>query len=353
MPNGSLGTARAGAQLQSAMADPASEALKLATFVADADSFADLTRRLYEGAPRLFGNTMVGFDMLDPHTHTLESTSAHGVSTFFLARYDQFARHSDPVLEQALRTREIAYNLAMMSAEQWRSLALYDDVFSMHHMLAVAYVPVIVEGEVVATLNLARSAEGSIFATDELQRASELAKLMASVMQSLRMKDELGRRVNLQELALDLVAEAIVISDVARATRYSNRAARDILARQPGHAPSLDEAVAEWLVASDPRREGMVAHSVSLEGESAFIAFLRDSSVEPRLPARLRQRLSAREADVALLVAAGLRDAEIAVRLNLSVHTVKGYLRETFRKTGVRSRVELAGLAAARDDAAG
>ncbi len=335
------------------MADPAAEVLNVATFVTDAESFEDLTRRLYAGAPRLFGNTMVGFDVLDPHTHRLESTSAHGVSKFFLARYDQLARHSDPVLEQALLTRGVAYNLAMMSGEQWRSLALYDDVFSMHHMVAVAYAPVIVDGEVVATLNLARSADDSTFDPDELQRAAELAKLLASVMQSLRVKDELSRRAHLYELALDLVAEAIVISDVSRATRYSNRAARDILGKQPSHAPSLDEAVAESQVSGAARSDGIVEHSVSLEGDSAFVAFLRDSSVEPRLPARLRQRLSAREADVALLVAAGLRNAEIAVRLNLSVHTVKGYLRETFRKAGVRSRAELAGLAGAHDDATG
>lgn len=335
------------------MADPAAEVLNVATFLADAESLDDLTRRLYEGVPRLFGNTMVGFDVLDPHTHTLESTSAHGVSKFFLARYDRLARHSDPILEQALLTRDVAYNLAMMSEEQWRSLALYDDVFSMHHMMAVAYAPVIVDGEVVATLNLARSADDSTFAPDELQRAAALAKLLASVMQSLRVKDELSRRAHLHGLALDLVAEAIVISDVSRATRYSNRAARDILGKQPGHAPSFDEAVAHSHFSGAGGRDGIIEHSVSLEGDSVFVAFLRDSSIEPRLPARLRQRLSAREADVALLVAAGLRDAEIAARLNLSVHTVKGYLREAFRKTGVRSRVELAGLANFHDDAAG
>lgn len=333
------------------MTDPVAEVLSAATFLAEAESFEDFTRRLYEGAPRLFGETMVGFDVLNPRTHRLESTSAHGVSKFFLARYDQLARHSDPVLERALLTREVTYNLAMMTVDEWRSLALYDDVFSMHRMVAVAYAPVIVDGEVVATLNLARSADDSTFTPAELQRAAQLAKLLASVMRSLRVKEELSRRAHLHEIALDLVAEAIVVSDVSRANRYSNRAAKEILAKQPGHAPSLDEAIAA--VSGGARRDGLVEHVVSLEGDGVLVAFLRDSSVEPRLPARLRQHLSAREADVALLVAAGLRDAEIAVRLNLSVHTVKGYLRETFRKTGVRSRAELAGLARSRDDAAG
>lgn len=329
------------------MADPAAEVLNVAAFLAGAESLGDLVRRLYEGAPRLFGDTMVGFDVLDPRTHTLESTSAQGVSAFFLARYDHLARHSDPVLEQALLTRDVAYNLAMMTVHEWRSLAVYDDVFSLHHMVALAYAPVVIDGKVVATLNLARSADDSAFAPDELQRAGELAKLLASVMRSLRAREESDRRAHLYELALDLVAEAVVISDVSRATRHSNRAAREIIGKQPGHAPSFDEAVAA------PRRDGMVEHSVSLEDGSVLVAFLRDNSTEPRLPGRLRQRLSAREADVALLVAAGLRDAEIAERLNLSVHTVKGYLRETFRKTGVRSRVELARLASGPDDTAG
>ncbi|WP_460831299.1 helix-turn-helix transcriptional regulator [Nocardioides hungaricus] len=56
----------------------------------------------------------------------------------------------------------------------------------------------------------------------------------------------------------------------------------------------------------------------------------------------LLSELSARELDVALLVGRGLRDHEIADQLGLSPYTVKQYLKQVYRKTGLRSRVDLA-----------
>jgi len=51
--------------------------------------------------------------------------------------------------------------------------------------------------------------------------------------------------------------------------------------------------------------------------------------------------LTPRESEVARLVAEGLSNREIAVRLELSEHTVKNYLFRIFDKTGVSSRVAL------------
>jgi DNA-binding NarL/FixJ family response regulator len=51
--------------------------------------------------------------------------------------------------------------------------------------------------------------------------------------------------------------------------------------------------------------------------------------------------LTSREAEVAALVAEGLRNREISERLNLSAHTVKNYLYRVYEKLGISSRVEL------------
>ena len=63
-------------------------------------------------------------------------------------------------------------------------------------------------------------------------------------------------------------------------------------------------------------------------------------------PLRLKgtKNLTSREAEVADLVAEGLRNHEIADRLSLSTHTVKNYLYRAYEKLGVSSRVELAAL---------
>ncbi|MGO9844174.1 MAG: response regulator transcription factor, partial [Candidatus Acidiferrales bacterium] len=52
-------------------------------------------------------------------------------------------------------------------------------------------------------------------------------------------------------------------------------------------------------------------------------------------------RLTPRERDVARLVADGMRNQEIADKLNLSEHTVRNYLLRIYDKLGISSRVEL------------
>ncbi len=54
------------------------------------------------------------------------------------------------------------------------------------------------------------------------------------------------------------------------------------------------------------------------------------------------QRLTARESEIARHVAEGLRNAEIAHRLEISESTVKTHLNNIFQKLHLRDRVELA-----------
>ena len=51
--------------------------------------------------------------------------------------------------------------------------------------------------------------------------------------------------------------------------------------------------------------------------------------------------LTPRERDVVRLVAEGMRNQEIALKLNLSEHTVWNYMLKIFDKLGISSRVEL------------
>jgi two-component system nitrate/nitrite response regulator NarL len=60
--------------------------------------------------------------------------------------------------------------------------------------------------------------------------------------------------------------------------------------------------------------------------------------------------LTPRESELALLVAEGLSNREIAARLTLSEHTVKNYLFRIFDKTGVSSRVALVLFALSHQD---
>jgi DNA-binding NarL/FixJ family response regulator len=56
-------------------------------------------------------------------------------------------------------------------------------------------------------------------------------------------------------------------------------------------------------------------------------------------------RLSDRERQIAMLVARGLKNRDIATELNISENTVKRHLQSIFNKTGTRDRLELAVVA--------
>ena len=64
---------------------------------------------------------------------------------------------------------------------------------------------------------------------------------------------------------------------------------------------------------------------------------------DPRRPAW--HDLTARERDVARLVAKALTNQQIATRLGITTHTVNFHLRHIFRKLSISSRVSLAAYA--------
>jgi non-specific serine/threonine protein kinase len=98
----------------------------------------------------------------------------------------------------------------------------------------------------------------------------------------------------------------------------------------------LDEAA--W---TDAWTEG---RAMSLE-QAVEYALEREPAPEPAAPETYPAGLSAREAEVLALVAAGLTNAEVAERLFLSPRTVDWHLGSIYRKLGIHSRVEAARFA--------
>lgn len=104
----------------------------------------------------------------------------------------------------------------------------------------------------------------------------------------------------------------------------------------------------------DRRRENFTQEDVHLLDlvRPAFTAALgrcrkdehasQPSRVSTDTASDARQVLSAREYDVARLIAMGLPDKEVAIRLNISVTTVRTHIDHAFRKLGVDNRVLLA-----------
>ncbi len=85
-------------------------------------------------------------------------------------------------------------------------------------------------------------------------------------------------------------------------------------------------------------------------GELAFSTDIASQVVhamasEPRQEPSSLARLSERERQIAMAVARGLKNKDIAGELRISENTVKRHLQSIFSKTGTRDRLELAVLA--------
>jgi DNA-binding NarL/FixJ family response regulator len=128
------------------------------------------------------------------------------------------------------------------------------------------------------------------------------------------------------------------------------------LRRQPNIRGILDKShgAADLRRAMDLALSGIPVWPVpdslpsGLEETPEFIAPFQDSAPASRdfssqySMADARRLLSPRQLDVALAVARGLTNAQIATELGLTEGTVKAYLKDIFRNLGISNRTQLA-----------
>lgn len=95
------------------------------------------------------------------------------------------------------------------------------------------------------------------------------------------------------------------------------------------------------LKTSDPRLL-IDAIDAVCEGRTWFDEAIRDRIATLSEGARHHRLLSARERELVRLVCEGLKNREIATRLNTTEGTIKSYLHAIFDKLGVENRTELA-----------
>lgn len=112
---------------------------------------------------------------------------------------------------------------------------------------------------------------------------------------------------------------------------------------------ALRAGAAGFLLKSARRDRLHAAIRAVADGETLLAPSIVRRLVEDHLatgPARrVTMHLTARQADVTRLVAAGLTNAEIAARLHLSAATVKGYVSDILGEHGLRDRAQLVVLA--------
>ncbi|MGV9375139.1 response regulator [Nonomuraea sp. NPDC003707] len=103
----------------------------------------------------------------------------------------------------------------------------------------------------------------------------------------------------------------------------------------------LKDCTPEELIDS-VRRAGRGETVLASPVAARLVAELRRTPPAPPPPAPPRDRLSAREAQVAALIAAGASNREIAARLRITEGTVKNHVSSLLRKYALRDRTRLA-----------
>jgi DNA-binding CsgD family transcriptional regulator len=155
--------------------------------------------------------------------------------------------------------------------------------------------------------------------------------------------------------SLDASAEiAFELGAPVRAMRL--KGASDAIRRRAGSGPTRMAAASRgrWVSRAE-RALGKAADAAWLEGgrlapdEAGVYALAPLDQAPRRAGAVPESTLSSRENQIAELVAIGLTNDEIALRLRLSRRTVEAHLDHIRTKLGVRSRVEVAIWVAAKE----
>jgi DNA-binding CsgD family transcriptional regulator/GAF domain-containing protein len=333
--------------------------LRFASALFASSDMAELEQKLVTGVDRLIHAPMRTLYLLDPLTGRPGRVAPVNVSETMLARYERLpeGRKSDPLLARVLATGGAAYNMALMSSEEWLESPVYTSIVSMHDMRHVVQAPIVHGDNMIGTINFGTSEPDRGYSASEVRLAEALGRLVGVAVEGLRAREDLGRELDRSRAALELTGSAVVLSDPEALELRLNEAARRLLSQLQGGEEPLYGLIAppgesraafsrhldvEYL---DGRRGRLHGYSSRLlrEGRALVTVLELDREHAGRAAGPLLP-LTAREREVAALVVNGLADREIAERLHLSRHTVSQYVKRIYRKLGVDSRVALTRL---------
>jgi DNA-binding CsgD family transcriptional regulator len=323
-----------------------------------ASSRKQLERRFLGGFGRLLGVQMYGVDLVDPLTESASCVGATAnVSDLFVARYEREGRDLDPVTAEALVTGKPAYNLSMMSLDEWLESPVYRRAYHIHGMRHVAEIPVLNGDRLAGSLHLGNSDPDRNFTPGQLEMAAEIAELLGFAFRALDNQERLERERDQAEAALALTGAPVVVSDPHADELRRNDAAQRLLADvvdADGHLHALlaRPANADGLFARRAEVELSTGETGVLHGKATpaagadggLVLVLELERERAGIARHLLAPLTPREGEVAALVVDGLADREIAERLHLSRHTVSQYVKRIYRKLDVDSRVGLTRL---------
>jgi len=325
--------------------------------------FAQLAPRLR----RVIDNDASCWHTLDPQTRLMTSDAPaelveRGIFTpetataagELLVRSEYLLPDSNTFAELAARRVPVG-TLDQATRGQPQRSARYRDLLApagIPHELRAAFV---IRGRVWGAVHIARRAQSGAFTQRD---ADALARVAGAIANGIRasLRFDAARRGSGTE------APGLIVVDAANAVELITPPARalldalgsDALAYPDGSLPATVLALASYVRA---HRAGVESNVVTVPSPSGWItlhasqpaagdgrvAIVIEPASGPR-SATLRLEINgvtAREREVATVLARGLSNTEIAAALVLSPHTVQDHIKSLFEKLGVASRQEL------------
>ena len=234
-----------------------------------------------------------------------------------------------------------AAGAAAILAEADQAVSQHDFVLQVPEVAAARVLTLLQQGDVAAAAHVAQAHDLPLSqARVHLAQGDPTAAL--AVLEPYRRRVEERAWADEQLKALVLLAVALdAHGERARAVEVLDEA---LALAEPGGFIRLfvDEGAPMARLLYEACSRGVHAAYVR-QLLAAFPVDGTDEDVPPTTPAagtRLAEPLSARELEVLPLIADGLTNQEIAVRLYLSLHTVKAHARNIYAKLGVSSRTQ-------------
>jgi len=294
-----------------------------------------------------------GLYRLDPQTLDPVAISTD-VTPSFVAKYTEYGRFDDPVMDRARELRRPVDSSRLASSVDWRASAAYSILADegYYHSLRA---PFEIAGQMCGTVTFARCRGARGFDEHDLRLARTISEQTGLALERATRFEAAGQRVGVLQDVLDHLPQGIVVSSADGETIFVNSVAAS---RQPcgsfadmvaSHVREAREAL--WrdnrrIVTAnvvEPRSgQQVIAKSVKLTSASdaaVTLIYPADSAQPRRLP--VWDVLTPREQEIAELVSTGLTTKEIASRAFVSENTVKQHLKRIFAKTDVRNRAEL------------
>lgn len=294
------------------------------------------------------------------------------VPDHFLQRYEDEGRSDDPVLMGAVGLGQAIDSSRLPRGLCWHRSGVFAvlEQAGYYHSLEA---PLLVDGRVQGTLNMARAREDRPFSVEDLGAMDAVADQVGAALTRVQRYEEVSEGTVLLTDALDAVTQPVIITTLDGELIFRNRtAARPV----PGSVVSYVERAQPVLAeALDGLKEGD-RRIVTTQEEAANGASVDSGAGERQAPparsgviavkaVRLRSRhdavvsflsfrptgtpalpqgavpLSPREREIADLVSQGLTTRQIAQLSYVSENTVKQHIKRIFAKLEVNSRAEL------------